>query len=356
MFICGICFIICVIISPSLKAEETPTAVLPLSQSFDQAPVDLKQFQPPPRHRQESLSVEDIQPSDVLSRVMLLADEVELIRREMGKPSMDKLRIEVKNASAREVFYQALTLFRKSNRLCFELAGLRFQEPSIPRVDKIQFSDVWQVVNSALQCILIIKKQLGVLEVSAERTFKESNSPEETFVEIIQINRQLNLLLEQQFLASDQFQQVTLAFIYLSNTLSLFPDVAQIATDPAFERGKQPKDVYEKLTLSYTLIQHIAGFMNANMLEFTTTINDITPSDVYDMASLIVSELAYLNFKIKGKEQFLKVYYPGRKFPSDVYQRTGRLENQLIEFIKWMEAHANAIKNEEYGQPVSSKE
>ena len=63
----------------------------------------------------------------------------------------------------------------------------------------------------------------------------------------------------------------------------------------------------------------------------------VTPSDVYDIASLIVSELAYLHEQLKQLQSPRKVYNPGRKLPSHVYQRTGILEKQLTDLLKRVE-------------------
>ena len=60
----------------------------------------------------------------------------------------------------------------------------------------------------------------------------------------------------------------------------------------------------------------------------------VTPSDVYDVASLLVAELAHLHRQFPDAEPPHETYYPGRKFPSHVYQRVGILESQLIELEK----------------------
>jgi hypothetical protein len=55
----------------------------------------------------------------------------------------------------------------------------------------------------------------------------------------------------------------------------------------------------------------------------------VTSSDVYDIASLIVSELSFLHSHLDGVLAPPDAYYAGRKFPSDVYQRAGLLEALL---------------------------
>ncbi len=55
------------------------------------------------------------------------------------------------------------------------------------------------------------------------------------------------------------------------------------------------------------------------------------PSDVYDVATLLVSELTYLWEQLDDVPSPRQAYYPGRRFPSHVYQRALLLERQLVE-------------------------
>ena len=64
----------------------------------------------------------------------------------------------------------------------------------------------------------------------------------------------------------------------------------------------------------------------------------VTPSDVYDMATLLISELDYLWTHAENAVSPRPAYYPGRKLPSHVYQRAGLLERQLAELEKLVEA------------------
>ncbi|MFQ5715698.1 MAG: hypothetical protein ACE5GQ_01195 [Nitrospinales bacterium] len=71
--------------------------------------------------------------------------------------------------------------------------------------------------------------------------------------------------------------------------------------------------------------------------------NKIDLRDVYDLASLLVSELTYLNHLI-GNNRHLVSFYPGRKFPSHVYQETGMLQTQLQALSKQVKAQPNWLK------------
>ena len=52
---------------------------------------------------------------------------------------------------------------------------------------------------------------------------------------------------------------------------------------------------------------------------------------MYELASLLVAELTYLNRVLASGTTQRKSYYPGHKVPSDVCQRAGILQLQLQE-------------------------
>lgn len=91
----------------------------------------------------------EIKPSDVFAHVALLRDELELVRSELGKPKNTRPEIEVVDVAPRGVFFQAQTLFRKADDLCFEVARHRATPPGIPK-GEIRPEHVWLVVDAAL--------------------------------------------------------------------------------------------------------------------------------------------------------------------------------------------------------------
>jgi len=126
---------------------------------------------------------------------------------------------------------------------------------------------------------------------------------------------------------------LTLAIGYAARLRARFPG-DRIPDAPPLLVGQQPRDVYRRIIDCYFIIRNIAERLGLDILEFDTDrsrSDDPTPSDVYDIASLLVSELAYIYAQLDGSRPPRDVYYPGRKFPSDVYQRAGILEKQLLE-------------------------
>jgi hypothetical protein len=175
-----------------------------------------------------------------------------------------------------------------------------------------------------------VKGVLGSFEQSRERAREPAKTHSDVFRSIVQANRQVNLLLNQQYAPSDVFQQVTLAVGYAAQLRTQFPGT-RMPEAPAFERRKRPADVYHRLIECFARVRAVMQYSGLNALTLDRHPETVTPSDVYDIASLIVSELSFLHSQLDGVLAPPDAYYPGRKFPADVYQRAELLEALLID-------------------------
>ena len=314
------------VISPLNQAQRSPSPDNP-SNDFNNAPVTIP---------------------EVFVHIALVQAELELIRFEMGKPRSKQPELIVSGTTPRDLFFQALTLFRKANRFSFEQTRQRVTTPDIPGKN-IQPTQVYSVIDSALIQIRLVKKQLGIMEAGEVIPLDTVAIPDDVFTAIIQANRQLNLLLDRQFAPSEVFQQVTLAVGYTSQLLTQFPETTSTPPPaPPLERGKRPSDVYRLLIACYELARQIAERSGLSMLILESSesqFESVAPSDVFDIASLVVSELAYLHEQLDGAQAPHEVYYPGRKLPSHVYQRAGILESQLINLLKQVEQKPDWLRN-----------
>lgn len=269
--------------------------------------------------------------SDVFVRVAVVRAELESIRFVMGRSKNNQPEIDVSGAEPREVYFQALTLFRKADRLCFERTREREAEPKAP-TRSLTPTDVYGVVDAALKRIRRVKKKLGIDKQATPPARDKTKTPTDVFQSCVQASRQLNLLLDRQFTPSDVFQQVTRSVAFASRLLERFPDAETIPDEPEFEPAKRPADVYGRLVSCFKIIKRVAENSGENVLGFDPDQKlylQAEPSDVYDIASLLISELSYLHSKLPSAKPPHKVYYPGRKFPSHVFQRAGMLERQL---------------------------
>lgn len=311
-------FLILVLVGSTLKAQAAPDPPRPISG--------------------RPVSLTGILAADVLARTELLQKELEAIRFEMGKPKDSWVGGMATNASPHEVYFQALNLFMKANRFSLELTGNMGAPPQVMSALDIHPFQVWTIVNAAYKRILAVKRELGISESISEQPKDPSTTMTEAGRAIVAVNRQINLVLERPFTPSDVFQQVTLAIHYTSDLLEQFPDTTPIPDAAPFERGKQPSEVFLRLVDCYERLETIAKLSNVPVLHFDRTalnkaVNNFSfhPSDVYDMATLLVSDLAFLHAKIRDLESLESTLYPGRKFPSHAYQQAGILLTQLVE-------------------------
>ena len=288
-----------------------------------------------------------VEPSDVYARLIFLQHELDQIRFEMGKTTPIPMERVVSGVAPREVYFQAETLFRKANRLSFEHTREVSEAPPQP-IRAAAPTDVMVVVEASLGRIIRVKTHLGISESSTPQPLDRSKSPTDVFHAITTINRQLNLLLDRSFSPAEVYEQLTLAIGYAARLRAQFSG-ERIPDAPPFVRGKRPIDVYQKLVDCFAIIQQIAARSKQPML--TLGIHDdndleVTPSDVYDIATLAVSELAHLWSQIEGAVAPRPAYYPGRKLPSHVYQRASLFERQLIELAELVDSDPGWLDGE----------
>ena len=164
---------------------------------------------------------------------------------------------------------------------------------------------------------------------------------------MVKANRQLNLLLDERVAPGAVFEEVTVALGYVSRLLERFPEAEATPEEPPFESGKRPANVFLRLVDCYEQIRTISAASGFDLLKLSVDLDrvaDVEPSDVHQIASLLVSELAYLHAHAATVQPPRKVYHVGRKFPSHVFQRAGLLElrlEQLSRLVKddptWLE-------------------
>ena len=279
---------------------------------------------------------ETIAPPDVYVRTLLVRDELELIRLEMGKPKEARRELHVAQAESREVFFAALTLFHKVDRLSFDLTRERAELPEDP-VGTIRQAHAMAVLDVVLAQLQRVKAILGSFESSREQPRDPAVTPSDVVRSMIQANRQVNLLLDRQITPSDVFQQVTWAVGYAAQLRTRFPGTRMPAAPP-FERRKRPADVYYRLIECFARVRAIMAHTGFGVLTFNQHPETITPNDTYDIASLMAFELRFLHAQANGVLLPPDPYDAGRKFPADVYQRAGLLEALLIDLQAWVEA------------------
>ncbi len=271
---------------------------------------------------------QDILPADCFVHAVSLAKELELVRHEMGRPQEARPAITVTGASPRECWFQALAVFRKADRLCAEVAGDPVASvPHAPPIHQIRPGHVLQVIDAAAREVAEVKRALAIRETVAAPARDTAKTPSDVYGALATLDRQLNLLLAHPFTPADVFQQLSLAVAYAGRL------GAEPATSP-FVRGKRPADCYERLAGCLELARKLVRKAGHPVIETTPASGDaaaVLPSDVYDLASLVLGEVAFLHSVAK---ESTPVYpfegnAPGRKLPAHVWQLAGVLEQQL---------------------------
>ncbi|CCH48986.1 hypothetical protein [Pseudodesulfovibrio piezophilus] len=277
--------------------------------------------------------------ADVYRLVSAVGQEIEHLRWAMGRPVVEREEPQVENVSPHEVYFQAMTLFEKVNRLNFELT-LHSRPLPTPPEGLILPENVYMLINDVREMVNSIESHLSFPFSTNIPDVDSTRTPTDVFQLVVHINRQVNLMLDQKFSPSDVFRQVTVAVDYADSILGTLENKAPPPPPTDVPLGKRPVDVYKRLIKAYSLIFEISQKRGLSMLKlrsWTKRSDTIVPSDVYDIASLLVSELDFLHGHTMGARSPRKIHWVRGKFPSDVYHRAGVLENLLKEILVKME-------------------
>ncbi len=285
-------------------------------------------------------SGEEVMPADVLQEVQLFTQELEILRQYIGAPKAVALPILVNNAAPHDVYFQALTLFNKIDLLAFDITLKHRSKPSAMPTGVIKPSNVLALVQESHLTLAGIMAEFGVMDQHTLPEKRPDTQPAEVFQLILATNQQLNLLLRQPYAASDAYMQISKAIGYATILLTPYPQAIPIPEPSPFEPNKNPGDVYFRLLSCLTEISQIFATLGLSPLMIDAVKIDrdqIISSDLFDLASLVVARLDFLykHQQLQQKEQLPVAYYPGRKFPADVYQRAGILLNQLQQLVQW---------------------
>lgn len=297
----------------------------------------------PPASGRNAHNTQEMLPADVLARVKLLSAELELIRKAIGKPTTLPMPVTVSNASPREVYFAAKSLYQKANRLSYEITGTdKSERPTTNQ--SITPSHVWWIVNDALQRILTVKKHLGIHKKIHEQSQPESTTATAVLNAIIKNNQQLNSLLYKQVMPADVYEKLTLAIHYTERLLKQFNSEQRIPKPNPLQKNLTPEDVFKSLVKCISTLKQIANASKIKMLDLNTSHHyQAKPSNVYDLAKIIVAEVRYLNLSV-GNKSSIESYNPGYKTPSEVYQRASILQKQLDLLKKYVTQQPNWVE------------
>jgi hypothetical protein len=269
--------------------------------------------------------------SDVASIIDIASQEIEFIRLQKGKEKPNPLTFKISNALPRQIYYQALTFYHKSDRMCFDHTGDVGPIPPKGKSGEIDYQDIHDVIEGALKRIRCVRPALEISNFPKTNTFLRSDDPSEIYKKILRSNRQINILLDNPYVPSTVYMRVQLAIAHGKALLRIRYPASLIPTKPPFMKNKRPVDVYEQLLNCFAQVKEIYRHLGDEIINYE--VEDIgpyiVPGDVFDLASLLVSEVQFIRQRLLEKNQIEPldpIAYPGRKAPSHVYQNGKYLE------------------------------
>ena len=274
------------------------------------------------------MKLDDILPGHCYARAQRLLGELRLVRDEMGRTEDMRPTPAIVGAMPRACCFEAIAAWHKVERLGVE-AGVRSARPApaVPVLKDLRPGHVLQMIDAVLAQVDDVKKRLGITEHCTDAVIETSRQPSDVLGVLVRVNREVSRLLEHAISPRDVYRVVALASAYAAR---FTPTV--ITPQPAtFERRRRPTDCYHQLEVCLAKVGALVVRGGGAALQVHDTPSDITPSDVYDLAHLVLGEVAYLH-SLHEDAGVLHAFEPGAAgycLPAHVYQLARTLENQL---------------------------
>lgn len=271
------------------------------------------------------MKLEDVQPAHCHARANRLLAEIVAIRDEMGRTEDRRPAPEFSGAQPREVYFEALVAWRKARRLASEL-GVQASRPApmTPALRDLRPGHVLQVLDTVLATLDDVRQRLGIPERAPEPTVEPGKQPSDVLMTVIRVNRELSRALERPFTPSDVYRTVSLASTYAAR-------LGASAPEAAFVRRRRPADCYARLEACLDKVGALVGKRGETTLAARGAPTEVVPGDVYDLANLVLGELAFLH-SLTPNAPVVHAFEPapsGHHLPAHVDQLARTLEAQL---------------------------
>jgi hypothetical protein len=263
-----------------------------------------------------------------------VADELELVRERMGRPYDDSPRLPVSAVTELELYFQTQSLLRKANQLAQELAGAAPRAPGPVPSGPIEPKDVYSLLEDALAQILVAAEAIGLNERVEFSQRVASIAPTGVFLVVIDINRQLNVMLRVPIGDAEVFDEISNAITYAAGLLSKYPDVPAVPEPPPFDGYKRPADVYRRLTECMDAVIRVAPKIGVEVLGLSSRRNipdDTSPGHAYDIARFLEADLLAFSQALGAPRVRPALPAPKHVFSTEVYSHAGILLRQLEE-------------------------
>jgi len=263
-----------------------------------------------------------------------VADELELVRERMGRPYDDSPRLPVSAVSELELYFQTQSLLRKANQLAQELAGAAPRSPGPVPSGEVGPGDVYALLDDALAQIRVAAEGIGITERTSFEQRVQAIAPTGVFLVVIDVNRQLNLMLRVPISDAEVFEEISGAITYAAGLLATYPGAAPVPEAPPFDGYKRPADVYRRLTECMDVVIRVAPKVGVEVLGLSARRNipeDTSPGHAYDIARFLVADLAAIAGARNVPHARVSMPAPKHVFSTEVYAQAGILLRQLEE-------------------------
>ena len=277
------------------------------------------------------MSNEEITSEHTCARIGQLLIELEALRLEMGRSKDARVPMHVRDASPREVFYHAQTVHRKANQLCVELGGSTVAPPSAAVPARARPADVLRVLDSARErlaqarSLLCIEGDTAKPQLPGPLVAEAGKTATDVLAGCLLASRQLNAMLAYAFASREGHEQLVRA-IAISERLLVVHGI-ELPPAPALERRKFPRDVFQVLWQACETLHQVMSDSKIPALTVDRGFVGEQPTDVYDIASLIVSELEYLASFVPQDQarSSMTTAPPPHVLPAHNFRRAGQL-------------------------------
>jgi len=271
------------------------------------------------------MKIDDALPAHCHARAHRLLGELALVRDEMGRTGDARPAPEVSGAQPREVYFEAIVAWRKAARLAAEVgAPVARRAPQAPSLRELKPGHCLELITAVQGIVDDVKQRLQLQETVQEPSIESGRQPSDVLTTLVRVNRELSRMLERPFTPSDVFDVVAQASAYAAR-------LGGNAQQAAFERKRKPADCYEKLTACLTTAAQLVDKRGQPAAAVRGTPSEIAPTDVYDLANLVLGEVAFLH-ALSSDAAPLYAFEPGpagHRLPAHVYQLARTLEAQL---------------------------
>lgn len=273
-------------------------------------------------------------------------EDIELLRLEMGRNRDTRVPMHVRDASPREVYYHAHTIHRKVNQLCVELGAARTEPPHAAEPARAAPADVLRVLESIRDQLNEARVPLGLERVMIRRLATAplrravGKNDDDVLVGCLVASRQLNVMLTQAFTSREGYQRLTSALGAVERLLAFHGRVLPPA--PPFERRKFPREVFQVLWETCEILREALVASGVAALELRRGFIGEEPGDVFDIASLIVSELDYVASYLPQKDtpsSSLLPHAPSPTLPAHNYQLAQQLRAAVRMLAETVRSH-----------------